>query len=503
MSIGHDPAVVSPRAVWRDPLLVGVIAFIVAVAASWVPSYWSDEATTLQAARLPFADLIAFLNQRDGVHTVYYVFIHVWIGAFGESEFATRLPSAIATAIGASGVLVLTRMLTTRTTALLAAGIYIVLPRITLEAIEARPYALTAALAVWLTVLLLVASRRQQRRWWVAYGIGLAVTIITFVPLALIILVHGVFLGLAPAQRRRRGARHRLLGWTVSTVGALLVSLPMIIRVLGERSRLMGRGDPSTSASVTWWTILVEPWFASGGAFAVVSAVLLIVLGTRLRDRSRTPGSVVLLGALWVVGPTAMLLLLGIVLAPVYQARLLTYAAPGMALLLAVAITGRRRRWVAISLICVLVAASAPTYVLQRQPAAKGGGSDLSRLSSYIEHQARPGDAFYLDASGMVSTRPRQALYAYPSRFAGLDDVAFLRSGTAEGAYSDRTLVLDDPNQAEELRTRLESVDRLWVARLSVDALSEGDISTLRSLGFSVAQEHTTGRSIVYLLMRR
>ena len=399
MSIGHDPAVVSLRSRWLDPLVAGLAALLLGAAFSWVPSYWSDEATTLQVARLPLGELLAFVHQRDAVHTVYYLFMHFWVGAFGEAEVATRFPSAVFVGAGAAGVLVLTRMLTTRRTALLAAAVFAVLPRFTLEAAEARPYALSVALAVWVTVLLLVASRRHRRRWWIGYGAVLAGSIATFVPLGLIIVVHGVFLLLAPAQRRRRGARHRLLGWSVSTGAALFVTSPVIGTVLAERSRLLGVADPSTGADVTWWTVLVEPWFVTGLAFAVVSAVLLILLGTRLRDRSRTPGSVVLLGALWVALPAGLLLALGLVLSPVYTSRLVTFSAPGMCLLLAVAVTGFRRRWISIALVALLVAASVPTYVLQRLPTGKGGGSDLSQLSSYIESQARPGDAFLLDAT--------------------------------------------------------------------------------------------------------
>jgi mannosyltransferase len=388
VSIGHDPAVVSLRSRWLDPLVAGLAALLLGAAFSWVPSYWSDEATTLQVARLPLGELLAFVHQRDAVHTAYYLVMHFWVGAFGEAEVATRFPSAVFVGAGAAGVLVLTRMLTTRRTALLAAAIFAVLPRFTLEAAEARPYALSAALAVWVTVLLLVASRRHRRRWWIGYGAVLAGSIATFVPLGLIIVVHGVFLLLAPAQRRRRGARHRLLGWSVSTGAALFVTSPVIGTVLAERSRLLGVADPSTGADVTWWTVLVDPWFVTGLAFAVVSAVLLILLGTRLRDRSRTPGSVVLLGALWVALPAGLLLALGLVLSPVYTSRLVTFAAPGMSLLLAVAVTGFRRRWISIALVALLVAASVPTYVLQRLPTGKGAAA--TSPSSPATSRARP-----------------------------------------------------------------------------------------------------------------
>lgn len=503
MSIGHDPAVVGRRARWLDPLLVGVVALVVTVAGSWIPSYWSDEATTLRAARLPLPDLLAFVERRDAIHALYYLAMNAWTSVLGESAVVTRLPSAIAIAVAAVGVFVLGRMLTTRRTAVLAAIAFTVLPRVTLEGIEARPYALTIALATWLTVALLVASRRHQRRWWVVYGLGLAASVWVSVPLVLMVVVHGVFLGLAPAPRRRRGARHRLLGWGVSTTAAVLVSLPVVVTVLGERARLVTAGDPSTGESVTWWSVLVEPWFASSAAVTVVAAGLLIWLGVRLRDRSRTPGSLVLLGALWAVLPTLVLLGLGLVVGPVYVPRLLAFVAPGVALLLGAALGLGRRRWLGTALTVLLVVASAPTYVLQRTPTGKGGGSDLAQVSSYVETHARTGDALYLDATGTVSTRPRQALYAYPERFSGLDDVALLQSGTELGSYTDRTLGLEVPDEEAVLAERLRDHDRLWVVRRATDELTGTDRRLLRDEGYDVAQEHATARSIVYLLVRR
>jgi mannosyltransferase len=209
----------------------------------------------------------------------------------------------------------------------------------------------------------------------------------------------------------------------------------------------------------------------------------------------------VLLGALWVALPTGLMLLLGLALSPVYQARIVTWSSPGMALLLAVAITGFRRRKISIALIALLVVASAPTWVAQRLPASKGGGADLAQLSSYVESQARPGDAFLLDATGTVSTRPRQALYAYPQRFERLDDIAFLRSGLPEGRFTDATLDLEDEDDSVVLRERLAGVERLWIARLQTDALDDADRRTLGALGFTNAQEHRTARSVVYLFV--
>ena len=66
--------------------------------ASSIPSYWSDEVTTLRAARLGWPELFDFLGHKDAVHTAYYSVMKLWLGLFGESEFAARSLSALAVA---------------------------------------------------------------------------------------------------------------------------------------------------------------------------------------------------------------------------------------------------------------------------------------------------------------------------------------------------------------------------------------------------------------------
>ena len=62
-------------------------------------------------------------------------------------------------------------------TVAVCAGIaFAILPRITWAGIEARSYALTAAAAVWLTVLVVVAARRNAAALWPLYGLALVVS---------------------------------------------------------------------------------------------------------------------------------------------------------------------------------------------------------------------------------------------------------------------------------------------------------------------------------------
>jgi mannosyltransferase len=93
----------------------------------------------------------------------------------------------------------------------------------------------------------------------------------------------------------------------------------------------------------------------------------------------------------------------------------------------------------AVAAVAALALLSATTYVMQRQPIARGGGSDFRQVAQFIHEHASPGSAFFLDGSGPPTLRPRLAAEGYPALFAGLDDVAFVRSGIGSGSFSDET----------------------------------------------------------------
>ena len=59
-------------------------------------SIWYDEAISVAVAKL---DLLAQVKwsfiQNDNNPPLYYTILHYWVWIFGDSEFASRLPSAI------------------------------------------------------------------------------------------------------------------------------------------------------------------------------------------------------------------------------------------------------------------------------------------------------------------------------------------------------------------------------------------------------------------------
>ena len=117
------------------------------------PSLWVDEAYTVTVATRSLADLWRMIANIDIVHSLYNLLLHPWFAAFGISEMSVRLPSLIMAAVATAGVMVLTRRLYSAPAAIAAGLVFAVLPRVTWMAIEGRSYAMTTAVAVWLTVL--------------------------------------------------------------------------------------------------------------------------------------------------------------------------------------------------------------------------------------------------------------------------------------------------------------------------------------------------------------
>ena len=146
-----------------DPAIVAVFAAVVCAAGAARPSLWFDEAATISASTRSVPELWRLIHNIDAVHGVYYLAMHAWFAIFPATEFWSRLSSCLAVGIAAAGVVVVSKQFSTRTVSVCAGIVFAILPRITWAGIEARSYALTAAAAVWLTVLVVAVTDESYR----------------------------------------------------------------------------------------------------------------------------------------------------------------------------------------------------------------------------------------------------------------------------------------------------------------------------------------------------
>ena len=404
-----------------DPLAIAALAAVISGAGACRPSLWFDEGATISAsASRSLPQLWKLLGHIDAVHGLYYLVMHGWFTLFPPTEFWSRVPSSLAVGAAAGGVVVFTRQFCPRSTAVCAGVVFALLPRTTWAGVEARPYALSAAAAVWLTVLL-IASMRRNRGWmWVAYLLTLTVSILVNLNLALLVLVY------AAALPVLRPARSAAVWWAATSAVAVGAMTPFMSFAHGQIYQV------AWIFPVNWHNaidVIQHQYFENSVPFAILTAVLIIsAVAVRLARAPRSGGDtrrLLIVCVAWMVLPTAVSLIYSAVSKPVYFPRYLFFTAPAMAAVLAVCIvTVARKPWAIVTVLVVLATAATPNYLFSQRTRYAKEGWDYSQVADVITAHAAPGDCLLVDNTVFWAPGPIRALVATrPAAFRPLVDV--------------------------------------------------------------------------------
>lgn len=386
--------------------MVAVFAIAVCAAGAARPSLWFDEAATISASTRSLPELWQLLPNIDAVHGLYYLVMHGWFTIFPATEFFSRLSSCLAVGAAAAGVVVLGRQFCTRTLAVCAGILFAILPRVTWAGIEARSYALTAAAAVWLTVLVVVLARRNATALWPLYGLALVVSTLLNVFVVLMVLVHAIVLMVVTNNRPT------IVRWAVTAAVALATVAPFLAFCRTQIAQVRW------ISPLGWHTVVEiakEQYFDHSVAFAVLAGAVLSapLVSRRFRPSDGGHRQLAVIAVAWITLPTAVLLGYSAFLEPIYYPRYLCYTSPAMALLLAVCLVAvaRTRESVA-AMLTVFALAATPNYLLvQRGPYAKEG-MDFSHVADVISEHASPGDCLILDNTTNWAPGPIRPLTA-------------------------------------------------------------------------------------------
>ncbi len=536
---------------------VGLVAFAIGFAGSWRPSFWYDEAATVYVTTRPWPSMLRLLSHQDAVHAVYDIGMHLWFRTFGVSELTARLPSALCVGIAAAGVVVLARMFGAPRVGVYAGLVFAVLPRTMWAATEARQFALTAAVAVWVSVVFVLASRRGGW-WWLGYALGSFACIVVFLDLAALLVAHGV-----------RALVWRSWAWLPAVFAGSSVALPMVLELRSQ------------SGQVSWIPpidrhlpriVLEYQWFLGAPVFAVLAgAIVALGIWCAYRRRGAAPGAAVgaasdergvaeyaaesvpgapasapsastdqsraaharsaravgsapaarpgeernllLLAALWALLPPLLLIGYSVAIEPVYLDRYVTFTTPAVALLIGWAVT---RIWFPPLALAALVAAAAPAWAAQRAQWAKPSGMDFSSVADYVAQHGRPGDCvIFANESDWNPASARVAKNLRPQAFAGLIDPGLGRDAGSEGWLWDENLPLStivdrlgvcttlwyvgDADRDRPLTIRHTS-NEVWHLEPRTFAASN-DYSVLRGAGFAL--EHVARFNVSQVALLR
>ena len=288
-----------------DPVLL-VPALVTLVVGAWdlgTPSYWRDEAATLDAVARSVPALLRMLADVDAVHGAYYLVMWPIVHAFGTTEIVLRLPSLLAMTAAAAGAAALGRRLHSPRAGLLAGLVFAVLPQVSRYGQEGRSYAFVLACAVLASHLLVRAVSEPSRRRFLGYGAAIAVLGLFNLFGLLLLVAHGVFL--------LAGHRSLVRRWLAAAAAAGLPALPVAALAWQQRDELGWLAAPGSTApgELTLWL--------AGSAGSVVPVCVLIGLGLR----SRTGAATAWLALPWLVTPPVLLLAAAEIAVPVYVPR--------------------------------------------------------------------------------------------------------------------------------------------------------------------------------------
>ncbi|UVT23191.1 glycosyltransferase family 39 protein [Rhodococcus pyridinivorans] len=406
----------------RDAVLVALLGSIVAAWGSWRPSFWYDELATLSVAQRSRVDLDRVLGNVDVVHGLYYVAMRYWFVVFGASEFSARVPSVLAVGVAAGGVVVLGRKLGDRRLGVVAGVVFLLLPRVTWAAVEARSYAPSAAAAVWLTVLLIVGCESGRLRWWLLYAAMLVLSVVLFMYAIALVPAHLITLALR-GDLRRRG-----LAWLGAVVAGSAAAAPLVWEAFAQTGQTtwippIDRNLPRIIWEYQWF--VGAPWFA--------------------------------VAVPWIVVPMAMLVTYSLVVSPVYLDRYLTFTSPAVALIGAAAVAAVAiRTWASVGVTGALVLLSVPSFVAQRGQWSDPSGMDFSTVNHDVAGRVTPGDCVLFGGAAWNPASQRLVITARPETFADTRDLGLGRTAAAEGWLWDENL----PFQA--VAEQLSTCEAVW-----------------------------------------
>ena len=465
------------------PGIIGLLGLGISLAGIGVPSVWYDEAASIISATRSWDQLGAMIGNVDLVHAAYYALLHVVFDVFGYSPVSLRVPSAIAIGVAAALTVVLGRVLDKPRLGVIGGIVFCLLPRVTWAGTEGRSYAATAALAVLLTVVLVLASRGQRRSLWILYAALVVLSCVVFVYVALVVVAHAVTMAWWFASSRSR-AWPPAARWARWTALATALVVPFGVGVVAQSGQLHWLDAPDVS---TLRQVFVGQWFYTSPQFAIVGWILIVTGGVVLlrSPRGLSPASV-LLPAL--VLPTVALLVVSATLTPIYTPRYLTMCAPFVALVIAAAIDRMRPRPLVAVALLVLAALALPQIVAQRQPEAKDNAAWDQVADLIAAERALDGsDATTAIVYGSVQRHPiassRVMAYSYPAAFAGTIDVTLGTPAAETGQLWETRIPLMDG------LPRLANADVVYLITSTSRDARPATTDTLRTAGWHVAAE--------------
>jgi mannosyltransferase len=380
-----DVADQAARLPWAWPALLTLVLGFYQVGR---PELWRDELASWSFASRPVTELITAAHHTGATQLAYYLVLHAWMAAFGDSAFAMRAPSVLAMAAAAACVALVGRRLAGPRAGLIAGLVFALVPSVSRFAQEIRFYAFAVLAAMLATLLLLRALDRPSAPRWLGYAASLA--LVGYVDLVALSVVAGHIAG---AVLRCWYDRDRRKLWFLAAVaGGTAACVPVMLAGTAQaRNQIAWIARPGLD--LTDFAFFGRNLFYSTSVAAALIVVAILAWAVAWREAAfMTALAIGPVAAVWLISqgsysyffPRYLLFTVGAwaLLAGIGLSRLDARIAASAGLILAVLGAGNQQ------VIRETGAHSWPTY-----PVGLGGDYlDYAAAAAYLAHRARPGD---------------------------------------------------------------------------------------------------------------
>ena len=378
----------SERAGW---IAGGAITALAAFVFLWQlgsSSLFIDEALSINHTRGDLDSLLSSVRRFETSPYTYPLLLDRWTAVFGTSDWAARLPSALAAVGLVLAVWRLGSLVAGATAGLLAAALTAISPLVLQYAQQARAYALLMLVATVAVLAAIEAERRASARWLVVSALaGVAALSLHYVAL-LVVVPLALWIGVRTSFSRPARA-----GFCGAAGLAFLAWLPLTLEQYGEHPEggVSAYGSLTLSHAVRVVGAPFDTRYAYETGPAVVAGAVLLLVAVALLLRSfgsRRSSELELVAGIAVAVPGGLLAvaLLG---KDLLISRYAAVGVPFMLIALSAGITLVRRPFAVPLAAIAVTAAIAGTIGSHR---SSGFYADTRAVAARIAEEWRPGD---------------------------------------------------------------------------------------------------------------
>jgi len=215
-------------------LLLTVVALVIRLIRLDYRGMWTDEFHTLNAVLLPWREL--FLERvRAGHLPTYFIFMKWWVGVFGTSDIALRLPSALVGCLIVPAIAYFAKPWFSRPVMWTLIGIACINGTAVWSSQEARMYSMLLVASVYSHGAFLRAIAQGEKKAWVIY---LCATLIAVAlqPVMILSVVAHCFIFFR--ESREKIEWQRTAAWIIGSLLFITISVLVGIAMIQEKREI-------------------------------------------------------------------------------------------------------------------------------------------------------------------------------------------------------------------------------------------------------------------------